>query len=208
LEQLVEFGQVSRGLLGVSINNLTPETAELYGLDHTAGALVSAISADSAAERAGIQINDIIVSVNDHRVRDPAALRNAIGLLRPGSGVRIGVIRDGRERAITAVLGEAPAAARAAAPPPADPAEDLDPVFAGATLADTESGAATAGVLVARVEPESEAWQLGLRAGDLITHVNRVRVRNLAEATELIGNARSIVLQIQRGNRNQLLLMR
>jgi serine protease Do/serine protease DegQ len=207
MEQLVEFGQVSRGLLGVSINNLTPETAALYGLETTSGALVNAVTPESAAERAGIEINDIIVSVNEQRVRDPGSLRNAIGLLRPGTQVRVGLIRDGRERTITAVLGEAPVSARAAAAVPVEPAEELDPVFAGAELVDN-SGSGGAGVLVARVESGSAAWERGLRAGDVITHVNRVRVRNLAEATELIDNARSILLEVQRGNRKQLLLMR
>src|SRR5690606_24232237 len=131
---------------------------ELYGLDNTSGALVSAVSPESAAERAGIEINDIIVSVNGQRVRDPGSLRNAIGLLRPGTEVRVGVVRDGRERTVTAVLGEAPATARAAVTPRAEPAEELDPTFAGAELTDAPASAGTAGVLVGQVEPNSEAW--------------------------------------------------
>jgi Do/DeqQ family serine protease len=207
MEQLIQFGQVSRGLLGVSINNLTPETAQLYGLANSAGALVMAITPDSAAERAGLEVNDVIVSVDEHNVRGPGSLRNAIGLLRPGTQVQVGVIRDGRERTIAAVLGEAPRSVQPAAEVPEEPAEDLDPVFAGAELVDNaDSG--VAGLFVAGVESGSPAWERGLRTGDVITHVNRVRVRNLAEATELIENARSIILQVQRGNRNQLLLMR
>ena len=103
--------------------------------------------ADSAAERAGIQIEDVIVSVNDHRIRDPGSLRNAIGLLRPGSEVRVGLIRDGREQTITAVLGENAATPVVAARQPDDEAQ-LDPVFEGADVVDNSSG--TAGLLVAR----------------------------------------------------------
>jgi serine protease Do/serine protease DegQ len=207
MEQLTEFGQVSRGLLGVNINGLTAETAELYGLDDTAGALVVAVSPNSAAERAGIEINDVIVSVNDQRVRDAGSLRNAIGLLRPGTEVEVGVVRDARVQTIMAVLGDAPTAPRAVAEVPDAPAEELDPVFAGAEIGEN-TGSGLAGILVARVEPGSPAWERGLRASDVITHVNRTRVRNLADATEIMDSARSIILQVQRGTRSQLLLMR
>ena len=150
MDQLIEFGQISRGLLGVNLipTPLTSETAQLYGLKDTAGALVSGVEPGSAAERAGIQVHDVIVSVNEHRVRDSASLRIAIGLLRPGSEVRVGVVREGRERTIAAVLGEYPQEATVAARQP-DNEVELDPVFEGADVVDNSSG--TAGVLVARV---------------------------------------------------------
>jgi Do/DeqQ family serine protease len=206
MRQLIEFGKVSRGLLGVQIQTLTAETAQLYGMSDTSGALVSVVTPDSAAEQAGIQINDVIVSVNDNRVRDPRSLRNAIGLLRPGSDVRVGLIRDGRERTITAVLDEVPTATPVVASAQPDDATEFDPVFEGADIVDNSSG--LPGLLVASVAPQSPASESGLRAGDVITHVNRVRVRSVDEATELMASARSIVLQVQRGSRNQLILMR
>jgi serine protease Do/serine protease DegQ len=203
MDQLIEHGSVSRGLLGVNITDLSPENAAIFGLSNTAGALVAAVTPNSAAERAGIEIEDVIVSINGERVRDSGALRNMIGLMRPGEQVRVGLIRDGREMTIVATLGELPQAA-AAAPEPEEPAE-LDPVFDGAEIVENDD---ESGLLVARVLPESPAAERGLRSGDVITHVNRVRVRGIAEATGLMQGARSIILTVQRGNRNQLILMR
>jgi len=208
MDQLITHGSVSRGLLGVSIQDITPEVAETYALHDNSGALVSAVSPSSAAERAGIQIGDVIISINEHRVRDSGSLKATVGLLRPGEAVQVGLIRDGREQKITATLGEVSAAQAAAEEPEQEeePAQ-LDPVFEGAEIVVNESGGVP-GLRVARVDPGSAAADRGLRSDDIITKVNRVRVRNLMEAEQIIAGARSIILEVQRGNRNQLILMR
>jgi Do/DeqQ family serine protease len=205
MTQLIEHGSVSRGLLGVNITDLTPENAQIYGLKSTSGALVAAVTPNSAAERAGIQIEDVIISVNGQRVRDSGSLRNMIGLMRPGEEVRVGLIRDGKEMTVVAKLGELTSSAAAAAEP--EPPAELDPVFEGADIVDNDD-AGQPGLRVLRVLPDSPAAERGLRAGDIITHVNRVRVRTVAEAAALMKDARSIILTVQRGSRNQLILMR
>jgi Do/DeqQ family serine protease len=209
MDQLITYGSVSRGLLGVNIQDVTPELAETYGLHDNSGALVSTVSPNSAAEHAGIQINDVIVSLNEHHVRDSGSLRATVGLLRPGEHVIVGVIRDGREMKINAVLGEAPvaSAARASEPEEEQASPPLDPAFEGAELTDNGSGKVP-GILVANVDPGSPAADRGLRSGDVITKVNRVRVHNLGEAQRVVEGARSIILEVQRGSRNQLILMR
>src|SRR5262249_46347542 len=154
------------------------------------------------------QINDVIVSINEHTVRDSGSLKAAIGLLRPGEKVAVGVIRDGHPVKVNAVLGEAPAKVARAAPSDEDRgAAPLDPAFEGAELTDSDSGK-VAGLLVAHVEPGSPAEDRGLKSGDVITKVNRVRVHSLGEAKRVIDGARSIILEVQRGGRNQLILMR
>ena len=208
MDQLINFGSVSRGLLGVNIGDISPDVAETYKLHDNSGALVAAVTPGSAAERAGIQIEDVIVSINGARIRDSGSLKAQIGLLRPGEQVRVGLIRDGREQTVTAVLGEAPLATSAAVEPDPEPSSELDPAFDGAVIVDNEAGDGAPGLLVQSVEPGSPAAVQGLRPGDVITHVNRVRVRNLDEAGDLIRGARSLVLVVQRGNRSQLILMR
>jgi Do/DeqQ family serine protease len=208
MEQLIATGTVRRGLLGVNINDVTPELAETYGLPGNSGALVTRIIENSAAERAGIQINDVIVSINGKQLRDSGSLRNFIGLLPPGENVAVGLIRDGREQTVNAVLAEiSPPAAVTAAPIKSEETE-LDAVFEGAELVDNASPNGVAGLLVARVDPNSPAADRGLRVGDVITKVNRVRVRTLDEAVPVMEDARAIILEVQRGNRSQLILMR
>jgi Do/DeqQ family serine protease len=208
MQQLIDTGTVRRGLLGVNITDINPDVAATYGLPGNSGALVQQVSENSAAERAGIQINDVIVSINGSPLRDSGSLKNAIGLLPPGERVAVGVIRDGREQTLTAVLGEATPPAAVSATPAEEPDTELDAVFEGADLVDNSSPNGVAGVLVARVDPGSAAADRGLRPGDVITKVNRVRIRTLAEATALMQDARAIILEVQRGSRSQLILMR
>ena len=159
------------------------------------GALVMALSPDSSAERAGIRIDDVIVSVNGIHVRDSGSLRNAIGLLRPGDQAKIGLVRDGKEIALMATLGASTAATAAAEPEP-DKNKGPEELFEGAEVVDAP--AATPGLLVRRVDPGSPAADRGLRPGDIITKINRVRVKNMADAKPLLRDARSVILEVQR----------
>ena len=143
MEQLVSTGTVRRGLLGVRIHDVTPDVAATLGLPGNSGALVTEVNANSAAERAGIQIEDVIVSINGTRLRDTGSLRSSIGLLPPGERVTVGLLRDGREQTVTAVLGElAPTAAVTAVPPQEEEAE-LDAVFEGAEIVDNRARTAS-----------------------------------------------------------------
>ncbi|HEX5046922.1 MAG TPA: Do family serine endopeptidase [Gammaproteobacteria bacterium] len=212
MDQLVTSGAVHRGLLGVNIDDITPDFAATFGLHDNSGALVRSMQANSAAEKAGIQVGDVIVSVNGTHVRDSGSLKAAIGLLQPGQQVRVGLIRDGREQTVTAVLGELSAAAVAAAeedePDQLGEFAELDPSFQGADIVENEPGKGVPGLLVAHVVAGSPASQQGLRQGDVITNINRVPVRTVADAVGVIKGARSIVLYVRRGNRSQLILMR
>jgi C-terminal processing protease CtpA/Prc len=117
------------------------------------------------------------------------------------------LIRDGREQTVTAVLGELPPTTAFTATPPAEAEPELDSVFEGAEIVDNTTNG-VAGLLVTRVDPSSPAADRGLRPGDIITKVNRVRIRTLAEAIPIMQNARLIMLEVQRGDRNALILMR
>ena len=207
MNQIISFGSVRRGLLGVSISTITPDIAETYDLNDTSGAFVTEVLSGSAAESAGLQIGDVIVSVDGESMDGPGALRNTIGLLRAGDTVTVGYLRDGSLLTASATLGERSSSGQAPA------LSEIDPEFGGAELATNNEARddfnGTEGVLATTVEPGSPAFENGLRTGDVITHVNRQRVRSLEEAREIIGSTRSsVILQVARGNRGVLLLMR
>lgn len=204
MEQLIAYGQVNRGLLGVNISSLSAELAEFYGLPDTSGALVTGVSPGHAAEEAGIEIHDVIVSVNGESVRDSRALRNMIGLVLPGESVRVGFVRDGREETITAVLTPVEPVFTRTPPAPLE----REPVLDGIELVSEEAADGGDGLLLTGVDPRSPAFAAGLRVGDVITHINRERVRDIDEAVELTGDARSLVLTIERDDRDLLIPVR
>ena len=188
MNQLVKHGEVRRGVLGVNIQTLTPDIAESMGAANVVGALVSQVVEGSAAEKAGIKAGDIITAVNGKPVKDAAGLRNSIGLLSIGERVDVALLRDGKPRRVTAVIGERDTAAEEAA--------NVHRGLEGAELADAQGG----GVLIRSVAEGSPAAQRGLRANDVIVGVGRTRVANLAEFQRATEGAAAFVLQIRRGN--------
>ena len=189
MNQLVKHGEVRRGVLGVNIQTLTPDIADSMDLGNIQGALVSQVLEGSAAEQAGIKAGDIVTAINGRPVKDAAGLRNSIGLLSIGEKVDIALLRDGKPRRVTAVIGERDAAAEAAA-------ASLHRGLEGADLGDAQGG----GILIRAVAEGSPAAQRGLRANDIILGVGRTRVANLDEFRRLTEGAAAFVLQIRRGN--------
>jgi len=204
MEQIIEFGEVRRGLLGVSIGDFTEETAEAYGMENTDGALVQEIVPDSAAEKAGIEAGDVIVAVNGEKVVGAAELRNAIGLKRAGDEVKIELLRDGKSKTVTATLGGLETAEMVEA-------DEIHPGLKGAEFASFQGGAASfisEAVVVNAVEPNSPAAMNGLRPNDLITSVNRKPVSSVKELTQAAEDQNVLLLRIVRGSRTLLLQIR
>jgi Do/DeqQ family serine protease len=192
MDQIIEFGEVRRGLLGVQIQAVTSDIAKSLGLGAAQGALVTQVVEGSAAEKAGVKPGDVVTSVNGHPVRSNTELRNAIGLMRIGDEVEIGLLREGRAREVTAVIADA-AGPQAKAGAPGEP---IHRTLAGLSLADVpESG----GVIVRKVEPGSPAQQAGLRENDVIVAANRLRVANVEQLRQLAKSATMLVLNVRRG---------
>jgi len=116
MHQLIEYGAVRRGQLGINVYPVTPAVARSLGLRKAKGGLVAQVIAGSPAERAGVRSGDVITSIAGHRVESNADLRNAIGLLRVGDGVTIDLLRDGRREQRRAILADALPAAPARRP--------------------------------------------------------------------------------------------
>ncbi len=205
MDQILEFGEVRRGLLGVNIYTVTPDIAEAYAVQETQGALVSQVMAGSAAEAAGIQTGDIIVSVGGKAVKSANELRNLIGLLRAGESVQLGLVRDGDEEIVTATLGERQSSVQVAA-------AEIHRGLAGADFENVDESSAdyasVVGVRVSSVERNSPAFAAGLRPDDVIVGVNRATVRNVQELREAAGSSASLVLNVRREDRSLLIPIR
>ncbi len=198
MEQLVEYGEIRRGRLGLSGQTLSPELANVFGVDVSFGVLVSSVEPGAAAERADLRVGDVVIALNGNTIADTTDLRNELGLLRAGSEVKLTVVREGKEVEIVAEIDA--------------PEEQLfegrrvSSHFEGALLgAITKSSSwhgKVAGVLVYDVSANSAAWLAGLRKGDVIVSVNRQGVTTRTEMVDAIKiSPDSILLNIRRGNR-------
>ena len=206
MDQLVKYGKVQRGLLGVSITNLTADIAASQGATETQGAFVSEVSENSAAEKAGIKAGDIITGINGKIVKTSSALRAAIGVLRVGEKVEISLVREGKPRKVTAIIAENAETAVAA-----DSSNNGNSKsnaahsgLRGAELNNNTGG----GVLVTNVTAGSNAAQNGLQRNDVITAVGRTHVNTLKELQEATKGLNAFTLMIQRGNRTLFAVIR
>jgi Do/DeqQ family serine protease len=198
MDQLIKFGQVKRGVLGVELYKVTPEIAKEFGLTETSGALVAGVAQGSAAERAGIRTGDVITSLNGATMKSSGELRNAIGMLHVGDKVEIGLVRDAKPRKVTAMIAERGELESASA---GDISKGLD----GAELADAADGG---GVLVSKVQEASAVAVAGLRANDVIVGVGRTPVANLKSFREAAKGASVLVLRVRRGSDTLLIPIR
>jgi serine protease Do/serine protease DegQ len=205
MAQLIEFGEVQRGLLGVSISDFSADTAEAYGLDDDVeGALVQEVVPESAAETAGIQVGDVITAIDGEAVNGASDLRTTIGLRRSGEAIRIDLIRDGKKRSLSATLTELASSAQVAA-------EEIHPSLAGAEFSNYDGRTLdfnAPGVLVESVVPGSPAAQRGLRANDIIVTINRKRVNTVDDLSDVADGQGLLILGLRRGQRDLLLQIR
>jgi S1-C subfamily serine protease len=199
MRQILDFGEVRRGLLGVTIQTIDEESAEVLGTEVDRGALITGIEADSAAEGAGLLVGDIIVGVDGRRIANNRELANAIGLKGSGETVRIEYIREGSAKTATAELGQRTAEQASGA--------DIHDGLAGAQFA-ISSATTSGGIEVASVEEGSSAAQRGLRSGDIITAVNRQPVQNLQQLQQIAAGNRILFLLVRRGDRQLMLQIR
>ncbi|NNF16079.1 MAG: DegQ family serine endoprotease [Gammaproteobacteria bacterium] len=196
MDQILEFGEVRRGLLGVNIRTVDADIADALDLPVDFGALVDQIVPDSAADKAGLKIEDVVVAVDGDRVRNAVELKNAIGLKTAGKVVNLEFYRDGKIQKVTAKLGSQAESLQVAQ-------GTLHPGLDGAAFSDLPENTVTSGasgVLVTDVDVSSNAAVNGLRAGDIITRVNRVRISNLKEFGEVAATQDTLMMTVLRND--------
>jgi serine protease Do/serine protease DegQ len=203
VDQIARFGEVRRGRLGASSEDITYDLAGSLGLASTDGAIISSVEPDSPAAKAGLKARDVVTGVNGRSVRNSIDLRNKIGLMPVGEILNLDLIRNGKPMTMKVKIGK-----------PLDVASteaETVPQLAGATVANFKSGSprGAEGVVVTKVEPNSPAWAHGLRPGDIIVGVNRKKVRSVTEFLAAVQASRdSVYLNLLRGDFRVTLMIR
>lgn len=196
VDQIIEFGEIRRGVLGVRGGNLNQELADALGLDRTQGAWVSEVVEDGAAAKAGIQAGDVILAIDGTPVLSFAELAAKVGTIGAGRSVTLTILRDGDERQIDVELEKRVADQIEAA--------SVHPGLQGAELTSDDRQ----GIRVTSVESGSPAERIGLRENDIILAVNRQPVSSNRELQQAIQNSRGVIaLNLRRGNTQLYLVL-
>ena len=200
-QQLIQFGEVKRGLLGIKGMEMSADIAKAFKLNVQRGAFVSEVLPNSGSAKAGVKSGDVIVSLNDKPLSSFAELRSRIATTEPGAKVKLGLIREGKPLTVEVTLHKSTSSSASA--------EQISPALQGATLSDGQLKDGTKGISVTAVEKSSPAAQAGLHQDDVIVGVNRTRVQSIAEMRKVLESKPAVIaLQIIRGNDTLYILLR
>ncbi|NQF18726.1 serine endoprotease DegQ [Enterobacter hormaechei] len=200
-QQLIQFGEVKRGLLGIKGMEMSADIAKAFKLNVQRGAFVSEVLPNSGSAKAGVKSGDVIVSLNDKPLNSFAELRSRIATTEPGAKVKLGLIREGKPLTVEVTLDKSTSSSASA--------EQISPALQGATLSDGQLKNGTKGISVTTVEKSSPAAQAGLHQDDVIVGVNRTRVQSIAEMRKVLESKPAVIaLQIIRGNDTLYILLR
>jgi serine protease Do len=189
MEQILKTGKVSRGYLGVSIQNVNADLAKAFRLPSAEGVLIGDVTADSPGAKAGLQKGDVIVGLNSQPVATAEDLRLRVSQTAPGTTVKLEAIRDGQKKQFTATLMELPDTNERASGDRGGGASPTEPALDGLQVSTLTSDVAqqlnlppgTRGVVVTSVDPNSKAADAGLQRGDVIQEVNRKPVNSVEQ---------------------------
>jgi serine protease Do len=211
VDQLKEFGETRRGWLGVRIQDVTDDVAEAIGLEQTAGALVTDVP-DGPAKDAGVLSGDVIMSFDGVDVVDTRGLVRQVGNAEVGKAVRVVVFREGKTQTLKVTLGRREEAEAAVAPtePDGTPKPPVEKNILGLSLSEVteelrgqlELDDKASGLVVRDVDEASEAYEKGLRAGDLLTEAGQQKINSIVDLEARIENAK------EAGRKSILLLVR
>ncbi len=199
MDQILEYGEVNRGQIGISIQEITPDLREAFEIENGQhGVLVANVGENTSAERAGVQSGDIIIAVNGVETRTTGHLRSMIGTKPVGEVVELTLIRDGNTKTLSVEIGEPLMQIVQSG--------ELHRLLEGATFENNKTGK---GVSVTQVAPNSPAAYSGLRTGDIVISANKQRVENIGSLQKALAKDKDkVLLRIQRNGRSLYLVIR
>ncbi|MDH3448065.1 MAG: DegQ family serine endoprotease [Gammaproteobacteria bacterium] len=205
MRQLIDYGKVRRGRLGAQGQDLTAQLAQAFGIERSSGFIVTQIESGSPAYKAGLEVGDVIVAANGKPIHSSRDMHNLVGLQRLGQTIELLLFRDGAEIRLPVSI---------------QPIEinkigggAIHPRLAGATIGEIHEQHLQRGRIdyleIIKVDPDSNADQSGFLAGDIIYSINRQLTRNFDEVFALVeGNGKSMIMNVQRGNRELYILLK
>lgn len=194
--QLIQYGNVKRGALGIGAQDITPELANAFNLNIQKGAVVTLVMQNSPADKAGLQVGDVITAINGAETKNANDVVNAIAFLRVDSKATINLLRNNKPIVVTTIVTD-PEKRKLAS-------EAKDPFFYGAALKRfnvfSPLHGDIKGVMVVGVDQDSNAWQADLRAGDVILSANQEKVTTVEELKKVADKAKdTLLLNVLRG---------
>lgn len=208
MAELMSKGKITRGYLDLNPQDIGEDLAKALKLRSTEGALVAHVTPGGPADKAGIKQGDVIIALNGQKIKDSAQLRNLVAQLEPGTSAKITLLRDGREKQVTTVLGERPKTQAKGTPREEHPKETMSKKLGLSVQTLTPDIAqqlgykGEQGVVVTDIIPGSAADEASLQSGDLIKEVNRAAVRTVNDferAVRGLKNADVAALLVRRG---------
>ncbi|MGB6977366.1 MAG: Do family serine endopeptidase [Gammaproteobacteria bacterium] len=196
VDQLIRYGKVERGVLGVIVQNLTPDLADAFNIHGTQGALITQVLPNSPAAQAGLKPGDIVEKIDTTLINNSEQLRNKVGLTRIGTPLSLEVIRDGKKLNLKSVVAPSKSLEQKKSP---------ESFISGVRLRDYDqmnlSGQEIKGVQVLDVDYTSSAWFGGLQLGDVILTANNQEVSTISQlAAASQSNKARLLLRVKRGN--------
>ncbi|CAF24015.1 DegQ family serine endoprotease [Candidatus Protochlamydia amoebophila] len=197
MDEILSQGKVSRGFLGVSLQSIDYNLAQSFGLDKVEGALVTNIVKNSPAEKAGIQVEDIILKLNGRSIESAASLRNAIYRMKPGTKVNLTILRKEKQIDLSLTIGDFTEETVAAA------SSHKSQLGIEVANIPSEMKSDEQGVMITKVYPGSVANFAGLKKGAIILGINHQKIENVEQFNNALKNSsadKPILLQVKQGN--------
>jgi len=218
MDQLVQRGKVTRGWIGVTIQELTPDLSQKFGLKKSNGALVSDVAKDSPAAKAGIIRGDIILEFNGKEIKEVSGLRNMVAQSKIGAEISMKILRSGKEYTVKVVIVEMPRDVAEVVPDQL-PDDTKAEVLTGLTVMDLTKEIVRQlgfskdenGVVVVKVEPGSPADEADIKKGDIIKEIDKKGVGNLRDFNRIAANLKkkdTVLLFINRGGKRFYVILK